>query len=245
MRKIWVIPLAGVLVLAWAGALRADDQAEAKAVVEKAIKATGGAEKLAKYKAMTWKEKGTYYGMGNAQPYTGVYAVQWPDKFKMEIMDVFTIVINGDQGWIKLNGEVKEMTREQMTEQKEERYAGSLAQLLPLQDKGYTLAAIGEDKVEGQPAVGIKVSHQGHRDVNLFFDKKSGLLVKSRYTVKPEELMGKEVSQEVVYGNYKEVEGLQQPMKITIKRDGKQFVEADNSDMKLSETLPDADFAKP
>jgi hypothetical protein len=89
------------------------------------------------------------------------------------------------------------------------------------------------------------VSHQGQRDVNLFFDKRSGLLVKSQYTVKPEERGGKEVSQEVVYGNYKEVQGLQQPMKIAIKRDGKQLVEAHNSDMKLSESLPDADFAKP
>ncbi len=39
--------------------LQADDQADAKGIVDKAIKATGGEEKLAKHKAATSKGKVT------------------------------------------------------------------------------------------------------------------------------------------------------------------------------------------
>src|SRR2546428_8816628 len=53
----------------------ADDQADARAIVAKAIKAVGGEQKLEKFKAQTWREVGTYYGMGDGLPYTGNYAV--------------------------------------------------------------------------------------------------------------------------------------------------------------------------
>lgn len=223
----------------------AQDADKALAVVDKAIKALGGEANLAKFKAQTWKEKGTYFGMGEGLPYTGVYAMQFPDKFKMEIEGVFMIVLDGDKGWIKANGEVKEMTKEQLAEQQESQYAGWVTSLAPLKGKGYQLALIDDMKVEGKPAAGVKVTHKGHRDVKLFFDKKTGLLVKSEYIVKAEELKGKEVLQEVYYSSYKEVAGAKIPSKIVIKRDGKRFVEAENMDVKPVKKLPAGTFAKP
>jgi len=100
------------LVLALTSPGRAEDK-DCRAIIDKAIKAVGGKEQLAKYKAQTWNAKGTFYGEGTAQPYTSKYAVQWPSQFRMEIEGVFTIVLNGDQGWLSSGGNTQELTKEQ------------------------------------------------------------------------------------------------------------------------------------
>jgi ribosomal protein L20A (L18A) len=242
VKKILGLALASVVGLSFAGVLRAD---EPKDIIEKAIKATGGEEKLAKYKAQTWSAKGKYYGMGEGQDYTAEYAMQHPDKFKFTVTGIFTIVYDGSKGWRKMGEETSEMTPEQLTEQKEQMYAGYIATLLPLREKTYTLTPLGEVKVGNRAAVGVKVSSKGHRDVNLYFDKESNLLTKSETTVKDEQQNGKEVNQEELYSDHQDVEGVKIPMKMTITRDGKKFVEAENSNVKLLEKLDDNTFTKP
>jgi outer membrane lipoprotein-sorting protein len=217
-----------------------NDAADARAVIDKAIKAIGGEEKLAKTPASTWSEKGTYYGMGDGMPYTGKYAVQWPNQFRMEIEGVFTIVLNGDQAW--MNGQ--DMEKEQIGEHKEGHYTGWVSTLLPLKDPAFKLTLLPETKVDNKSAVGVKVSRQGHRDVNLFFDKETGLLVKTATRAKAEEQGGKEVNQETYYQNYKEADGVKTPMKIVVKRDDKPYVEAEISDLKRSPKLDDKLFSK-
>src|SRR5436190_1878197 len=133
MRTTLAVGLLGLSALVATGAAgRANDQADARGVVDRAIQAAGGAEALARHNAATWKEKGTYYGMGSAVPYTGSYAVQWPDRFRMEVDGVFTIVLDGDKGWVRANDETKDMTPQQLREQQAEHYAGWVTTLLPL-----------------------------------------------------------------------------------------------------------------
>ena len=45
-------------------------------------------------------------------------------------------------------------------------------------DKGYRFTLLGESKVQGKPAAGLKVACPEQRDVCLWFDRESGLLVK-------------------------------------------------------------------
>jgi hypothetical protein len=241
---MWTL-LAGVVVLAGARVTRADERAEAQTIIDRAIKAVGGEEKLAKFKSHTWTEKGTYHGMGTAQPYTGKYAVQWPDKFRMEIEGFFTMVLNGDKGWVSMGGATEEMSKEQLAAQKEGQFSGYVSTLLPLKDKAFRLAPVGEAKVGDRPAVIVKVTHEGHRDVLLFFDKENNRLLKSEYKAKAQEQGGQEVKQEVFYSNYGDVDGVRFPMKILITRDGKPYVEAENSDVKAVDKLDEKVFAKP
>jgi hypothetical protein len=51
--------------------------------------------------------------------------------------------------------------------------------------------------------------------------------------------------QEVFYSNYGDVDGVKFPMKILITRDGKPYVEAENSDVKAVDKLDEKLFAKP
>ena len=242
MNKVLGLALASVVGLSLAGVLRAE---EPKDIVEKAIKAAGGEEKLAKVKAQTWSAKGKYYGMGEGQDYTAEYAVQFPNKFKFTVQGVFTIVYDGSKGWRKMGDDATEMTAEQLAEQKEQMHGSYLATLLPLRDKAYTLSPLGEVKVGDRAAVGVKVSSKGHRDVTLYFDKETNLITKSETTVKAEDQGFKEVNQEELYSDHQDVEGVKIPMKMTINRDGKKFVEAENSNFKLADKLDDGTFSKP
>jgi hypothetical protein len=237
--------LGPAVVLAIAAVARADDQAQARKIIDKAIEAMGGEEILAKHEAVTFKDKGTYHGMGEGIPYAGSYALQGSDQFKMEIEGVFAIVVNGDEGWVKAADQTTAMTEEQLADQKEELYAGWVTSLLPLKDKAFQLSPLDEVAVDDRAAVGVKVSREGHRDVKLYFDKESGVLVKSEGTVKSQELGGKEVLQETFYKAYQDVEGAKVVSKMLVHRDGKLFLESEMFDYKAAGKLDDAVFAKP
>jgi hypothetical protein len=250
-KALYVVPLA-LLLAVGAGRGRADEQPDLRKVIDKAIKAHGGADKLAKFKAATLKLKGKYYGMSeDGVDFTGDAASQSPDKTRMEItIDVmgmefkFLRVVNGDKGWTHMMGQTTAMDKEALAEAKEELYAAGVKRLAVLRDKGFKLEPLGEVKVGDRAAVGVKVAHKGHRDINLFFDKKTGLLVKSERPAK-DPMAGTEFTQTELYDDYKEVDGIKHAGKLTILRDGKKFVDGQSSDFKPQEKLDDSLFAKP
>jgi outer membrane lipoprotein-sorting protein len=244
MRNWLGMSLASVLLVAAGTAARADE-ASPKAIIERAVKAQGGEEKLAKFNAHTFTEKGKFYGMGDGIDYEGKYAVQFPDKFKMEIQNFFVLVLDGDKGWMTMNGNTEELTGDKLKDQKEERYASWVSSLLPLlKDNDFTLAALPETRVADKPAIGVKVSRKDHRDVKLYFDKGTGMLVKMEHRAKDEQANA-EVDEEVTISDYKDFDGAQMPTKIVMKRDGKLFVEAEVQDLKPAEKLDKSTFAKP
>jgi hypothetical protein len=106
----------------------------------------------------------------------------------------------------------------------------------------YKLELIGEAKVSDKPAVGVRVSAKGHKDISLFFDKESGLLVKTQKRTKE---AGVEVDEENFYSDFKEIDGVKLPMTLKILHDGKKFLDAKVTEAKLLEKLDDDVFAKP
>jgi len=238
-----VLLLCGLLILL-ATPAPAADPADARAIIDRAIKAAGGEAKMEKFKAQTWKEKGTFHGEGKPLPYTSVCAMQFPDQFRMEIVGFFTMVVNGDKGWTKEKGKTAEMNQAQLANQKDSMYGGWVASLQPLKDKAYTLSSLGESKI-GKPVVGVKVAHKGHSDVFLYFDKGTGLLFKMEQTVRPDDPKGKPMKQEMFASDYKDVEGVKVPGKIVLRQDGKPFVEAETFDLKPVGKLDNKMFEKP
>jgi outer membrane lipoprotein-sorting protein len=251
MTKRWGTAVAAFgLVLATTDVGRADDAA-ARATVDKAVQALGGEAKLAKFKAATGKLKGTFHGLGAPLAFTGETAYQGPDqeRFALEAtVDgeklVFISVLNRDKGWTKLNDDVDEMGKDELADAQEEAYANWVTTLLPLKDKEFKLTSLGESKVESRSVLGVKVSRKGRRDVKLHFDKETGLPVKVEARVKDDDT-GMEVTEETLLSDYKEIEGTKHPMKFTVRRDGKVYLEAELSDYKPVEKLDDNVFAKP
>jgi hypothetical protein len=251
MRKVLcAVCVAGVLLPA-ARPVWADDKADAEAILEKGIKALGGADRLAKYKAATWKAKGTLHFGNQDIEYTGDWAMQAPRQYKQvstgEVNDTKfkrVRVLDGDKGWVKVDdNEAQEMSPQALAETQREMYAQWMTTLLPLRDKAFTVAPLGAAKVGDTPAVGLKVTTQDGREFRLLFDKDSGLLHAVESQVK--NAQGDDVNQEIVFSNYKDVDGLKRPMKLTVKRDGKTLIEQETTEYKPLEKLDDKEFAKP
>lgn len=242
--------LASGLVLTAAVTARAGDDA-ARALIDRAVKAHGGEANLAKWPAVTARIKGTFHGLGAAIPVTGEFAAQGPDRSKFAIEgqvdgQAFRLiqVLDGKRGWSKTdNDATEELSKEDLARAREEAYADWVATLVPLKDKKFTLAPLGEIAVHKRPALGVTVSSKGRRDVNLYFDKESGLLVKTECRVEDDN--GQEVTEETLLGDYKEVQGTKQAMKLTIRRDGNLYLECEITECRLEERLDASVFAKP
>jgi hypothetical protein len=249
MRTLFRSALA-LTVLTFAGA--AAQAQDAKEVIEKAVKAQGGEEKLSKFPAARVKAKGSMELMGVEIEFTLDASVQNPDKFRndihLEVMgQKITIVqiYNGKKGWQSMGGEAMEVEGDQLDELKEEAYSNNLEQLYPLlHDKQFELKVVDGDKVDDKPTVGVKVTSKGHKDMTLYFDKDNGLLVKSRKKSKDPN-GGQEVDAETFYKDYKDINGTKQSMKQLLKHDGKKFLEAEVTDMKLLEKIDPSTFDKP
>jgi hypothetical protein len=239
------------LALAVVAPAGADDAADARALVEKAVKAHGGQDKLEKFAAATVAFKGKVHVMGQAVDVAGEVLTQGDDRLKVDLQvevdgQKFRVVnvLAGDKGWMRLGDDTKEMDKDQLAEGREQAYAGWVATLAPLADKGFTLATVGEMKVDGKPTLGVKVSRKDRRDVDLYFDKETGLLAKSETRVK-DEGSGQEVTEETFYAGYKEVQGTKHAMAFVVKRDGKPFLEGEATEVTLAEKLDATAFAKP
>jgi hypothetical protein len=232
-------------------ALFAADQDQAKIIIDKAIKAHGGPEKLAKLKAVTIRFKGTLHQAGTDIPFSAEIVSQGADQWRLALDGesrgmkfTFVQVLSGDKGWNKVNDTTEEVNPDQLAEAKEGAYHNWVTTLAPLKDKAFALSSLGEVKVENRSAWGVRVSRKGHRDINLYFDKDANLLVKTEMRVKDEQ-SGMEVSQETFYSDFKEIDGIKEPMKIVLKKDGKPNVEATVQEVKREEKVDDSIFAKP
>jgi len=226
-----------------------------KDIIAKAIKAHGGEEVLTKNKAMTTKNKGTINipGVGEAAFEQEVSAML-PDKFKdlteLTIAGQKVTVLsigNGDKLSITITAGGKDMDAGDKAKDalKDALYTMKVARLVTLvTEKGYELSAIGEDKVNDKPVIGVRVSAKGKKDVSLYFDKKTYLLTKIAFqTTDP--ASGNEISEERIIGEYQKTkEGLPVPKKVLVKHDGKTFLEAEVLEMKFLEKIDDSEFKK-
>jgi hypothetical protein len=139
---------------------------------------------------------------------------------------------------------VQDQSDDALAEFRENRYADGLVGKVYARSQDFTLAPLGEIKVENRAAVGVKVSSKGHRDVNLYFDKETGLQVKTETQAK-DVLDGREFKSETLILEYQDVQGMKYPAKLKVFRDGALYVESEMTDVKLVDRLDDSKFARP
>lgn len=251
MRKIaGVLSVLGLLALVVP--VRADDDAQLREVIAKAIKAHGGEDNLMKYKGSVAKTKGKFYALGEGADYSGEFSLQLPNRIRTEVQFkigdqnvMFLQIIDGNKGWRKIGDNTEELDKDAIAESKEQMNASNITHLICLKDKDYKLSTLGEVKVGNRPAIGIRVERKGYRDVSLFFDKDKHLLLQMETRGKDAMRGDQEYTATNRYDDYKKVEGMMVAHKVTIKHDDKLFVEGETTDVKLSEKLDDSLFEKP
>lgn len=238
--------LVGVIAAAQPAMAQQDGKAaKARRLVRKGVQFLGGEKNLKKYDGALIKETGTYFGMGEGLPYTGEYAVQYPEKFRMVIAGVFTQVLNGDKGWLKSGGQVTEMTKPQVKALRDQHYVGWVTQLYPLLDKQFKLELAGTGKVGDQAVSLIKVKSKGHHDVTLAINPKTGALLKVEYRAAMDAMPDKVVSYIGYNDEFKNAGKIKYVSKTRIMRAGKKFIEATITEYKPVEKLDAGLFAKP
>ena len=203
---------------------RADDK-DAKAILDKAISALGGAEKLGKVTAFSWKSKGTITFNGNENEFTGQVTIKGLDQYRREFgNDQFSavVVVDGNKGWRKFGDNASELEGDALANEKRTVYLNVIPiTLVPLNGNGFKVEAAGEEKVADKPAVVLKVTGPDGKDFKLYFDKESGLPVK--LVAKVLSFQGDEYTSETTYADYKDFDGIKKATKLEIKRDGEPF----------------------
>jgi hypothetical protein len=230
---------------------RAEGSKDAGAVVDKAIKAMGGADKLGALKAATWKSKGVISLGGDDNKFSSETTVKGHDHFRNDFTGDFggmeikgSVIVAGDKGWRKFNDMVTEMDKDALTNEKHNIYL----QLIPvhvtaLKSDHFKLGAVTAEKIDGKAASTVKITGPDGKDFTMSFDNESGLPVRLVGNVWG--FQGDEAPQEFTIGGYKDFDGLKKATKVSIKRSGEKFMTMEIVDFK---TLSDVDaktFAEP
>jgi len=240
---------ATIVFLAAASAVPAQDTA--RAIVERAAQAHGGVERLNRIRADRIQVKGNIIIEDKETPFTGETTVQFPAQFK----NVLTLttpkgrttvvqILNGDKVLVSLDGQPQKVEPAAITDLRETFALNRAIRLAPLlMERNYELTALGEVKVGERPALGVKVSAKGRRELKLYFDKETNLLVKTEHLLDGPD--GKESKQDVFYGDFRDLGGYKRPLKLSAYRDGKKVMDAEITDVKYFDRIDDSEFDKP
>jgi hypothetical protein len=145
-------------------------------------------------------------------------------------------------GWIRQNGgEAKDYKGEKLPLHRN--WNAFLALLPSCLAEGVKLEATENAEVDGREAIGIKIQGDviGGGQAVFYFDKKSGLLVKSKRRMQ-HPLSGQEVDLEVVYSDYKKISGVQYPRRITSYASEKKIVEMEITRIEFLRKIDDRLF---
>jgi hypothetical protein len=250
MTRLMSVTLAAGLVLGLGRLAVADDQ-DTKAVIDKAVKALRGAEKLGAAKIVRWKTKGKIVRNDETSDISTKVTAQGIDKVRQEFEGEFggnpvkgVTILDGDKGWRKFGEETNPLEGDQLANQKRTAYL----QLVPempqlLNGEGFKVEAGEEEKVGGKPAAVLKVTAPDGKEFQLFFDKESGLPVKLTATVVGRQ--GNEFAQETTFANYKDFDGIKRATKIESKRNGKKYLDSEVTEFQVLDKVDAKIFAEP
>lgn len=220
-------------------------------IIDRAIRAHGGEERLAGLAAFSLKERQVY---PDAATWDTQTVVQLPGRYRWERTTssegkstTTLIVLDGEQGWMKTNDHVTPYPRAFIASffKNTIPYEGprSILRLRARQkNPACHFATVGEGTVEGRPAVGLRMKLEGGPEATWSFDKETGLLLKEEQRSKRFE--GEDTVVETLYGDYQTLDGFLMARKVTSRRDGKLAYSMELIDFRAA-TPGEGVFAKP
>lgn len=228
-------------VIAFAGILSGQTLDE---VLAKYYEAGGG---LAKMKSLAgWKMTGKIAMVAQGLEMPIAMWQQLPNKMRVEtIFQGRTIVqaCDGRQAWWIvpfISAAAQEMPLEEGRQ-----FCGQADGENPLvvfREKGHELKLLGQELVAGAPAFTLRLTRAGGDEVLFYIDAASGIELKASRIMKQG---GKEELAEVVYGDYRMVDGRQMPFAIENRIDGRARVRLTLTAIEINPLLNDDFFAMP
>jgi hypothetical protein len=224
MRSV-TMAMAAAAALAVIGSLTADDAADARALVERALQAAGGLDRLAKPRSYTFKQELTTRTKKapDGVTSTATFYYQPPKKYRMEEDGRFNgkpvsyvEVINGNRGWGKRDGVVRPLAPRDVAHPLEVQQGFGYKFILVLRDSSSPPTWLGRSTIGDRPVVGIKITRrvvQALEERRLFFDPVTNLLARSELRTKLS--TGGEMATEQTWDDWKMIDGVAVPHKVT------------------------------
>jgi hypothetical protein len=245
------IAVAAFVLLNVAWPIRAADP-EPKEIIAKSLAATGRKDD-GKETAVHFKDRGIVEVSGLKIEYTAEFWFRPPDalrfEMKAEVMNQKIEIKNvtaGDKVVETMGGDAEIVKGDKKDASIAQVYSFWVATLKPLNhDKGFTLTSVVGKMVNEKDTYGVMVERKGKAEVTLYFDKASHLLLKSEMQVKDEFQGWKEVLEETFYESYKETNGVKEPRKLRVLRDGKPLIESNPTEYQPIEKPDPKLFEKP
>ena len=217
----------------------------AAAIVAEAVKAhtNGKPERLDKLKRFKMVRTGI---LGGTQPQLWEYRGEWPDRFRVdEPQSQMSIVRVGQDGWVSSPAQG---VRKNPLQEPYKR--GVLADtmyeflpvLIPLADPTLVAAPFADRTINGKPASGVWLSGKHLPRAVVHFDKESKRLVQCAFESYEGDAT---VIKEVTILEYREVNGVQIPEKLTIKWNGRPAAEWTVTSIEFPVDLPAKVFEEP
>jgi outer membrane lipoprotein-sorting protein len=194
-----------VLVSASAFAQTADE------IIDKHITARGGADKIKAIQSIVMDNSmSTQFG---EIPMTQTIVSGKGYRQEINIMgNSMVTVIDGDKGWMirpammQGTGEPEDLPAEMLSGMKGQLDPGG--PLFNYKDKGNKVELVGTEKVNGKDAYHLKITGPTGNVVDQWIDTATYMNVKTRATTK---MQGQDVTQEMVFSDFKDVEGVKFP----------------------------------
>ena len=213
-------------------------------VLAKNYQAHGGLDKL---KAMTaMKMSGTIVIPAQAMEMPMIIWQKNPDKIRIESTFQDQMIVQAYDGqkawWIMpfLAPDAQEISQEQSKEFKEQ--ADFENPLVVYKEKGYKLELLGKEDLEGIPVFKLKLTKSAGREICFYLDAASGIELKSTLVL---QAGASETAYEIIFADYKPVNGLLLPFYIENKTNGRSQVQLRMTAIEINPAIDDVIFAMP
>ncbi len=218
--------------------------ATAQSTVDRAIQAAGG--RFGGVKGpMLWMDRGIYHANGSNQPFVTQYATRWPNWFRQEVEDVFTLTVSHGDAWFYADDQTQILNGDLRTAARHRAQLTWLTRLFPLKEPVYELSTIDVGESESPPVVGVRAKHESGGSFDLYFDAESYLLVRIETILTPLWQGRKPVSVVAHFSAHRSVGGTLVPAKMKLFQDGKLYAEMETAATKTGATLDPNFFATP
>lgn len=198
-------------------------------VINKYLNALGGKEKLEGVQSYALLAEAEMQGTKLNLELKKTAKNQFMQDLKVMGNSMSRRVLDGDMGYMVMQGQRKDLGEEELKKAKEES--------APFPELNYLNNSVvleGIETVEGKKAYKLKISDEK----SIFYDMESGLKLQEVNTT---EMQGQKMQQTLIYDDYKEVSGIKFPFKLTQSM-GPQSMEFLVQEIKVNEGVSDADF---
>ncbi|MGO4913421.1 insulinase family protein [Leeuwenhoekiella sp. W20_SRS_FM14] len=199
-------------------------------VLNNYLEAIGGKDKVAALESLLMVGEGSVQGTPLKLTMKKTNKEQFVQMIEVMGNVMSKQVLNGDTAVITAQGQTVTPTPEQLKDLKAE--SAIVAEINMLDDETIKLEKI--EKVDGKNAYVLALNDKK----KAFYDTESGLKIKEETT---QEMQGQTFVQTVLFGDYKEVKGVQFPTKLSQSM-GPQNIEFTFSEVKVNEGVTEADF---